>query len=207
MKGFVINLDIRKDRLERVKNEFKETYIDIERVPAIFHGDINVEQLKNRINVWNFKYLPPQKIPKVVCSSLSHQQAWKRIIKINQPSFVFEDDVAFISEKAKEIFNKTNFNILNFDLIWLNNKVTDVPGMKHENDFTVIPFDNSFKTGESYIISPSFAKVLLKNLENDLGAVDAHMNNYIKEHPVKCFQLKTPFFCQYDRQDTNIQQN
>lgn len=39
IKGYVINLDERKEKWDKIKNEFKDTNIELERFPAIKHND------------------------------------------------------------------------------------------------------------------------------------------------------------------------
>jgi len=200
MKGFVINMDTRPDRFERIVKQFEKSYISIQRVQAVVEPDLNV--FRERIHPWNFQNLKDEKIQRIVGCCLSHIKTWKQIVKLNQIAFVFEDDVCFINNASFEKFNSINFNLLDFDIIWLNDKISDKPGTF--SDFKLIPFDGSWKTTESYIITPKFAKVLLRFMENNLGAIDAHMNQFLKANQqTKAFIFK--FFCQYDRNDTNIQ--
>ena len=204
MKAFVINLDNRPDRLKIFNDTFKQ--FDITREPAVCVDKIS-PKLKKRINEWNFKYLSDKKLKGVAGCCMSHLNIWEKISKMETPMIVFEDDCTFINETVKENF-ENYFNSLvfpkDFGIIWLNGEMSDKPGKQINNDFTIIPHQDS-KTTESYIITPSFAKELYIFITNNIGAVDAHMGQYIKTTFNKSYKLNNPFFCQINRNDTDIQ--
>jgi hypothetical protein len=54
-------------------------------------------------------------------------------------------------------------------------------------------------------VTPQFAKELVFAIENNLGAVDAHMCQYTRKINKMSYKVFPPFFCQFDRKDTDIQ--
>ena len=207
MKCFVINLDRRQDRLERFTKTFGK-YFEIIKESAVDNKDLIITPaLKARINEWNFKYIP-HKVKNITACCLSHINVWKKISKMNESYvFVFEDDCTFINEMVE-----TNFNIYfdslvfpkDFGIIWMQGNIQDKPGTQTQLPFTIKKFTDD-NTAESYIITPSFAKELVYEIENNLGAVDRHMSDYTRKVHNVSFKVFPPFFCQFDRRDTDIQ--
>jgi GR25 family glycosyltransferase involved in LPS biosynthesis len=207
MKCFVINLDRRQDRLERFTKTFGK-YFEIIKESAVDNKELKITQsLKARINEWNFKYIP-HKVKNITACCLSHINVWKKISKMNEPYvFVFEDDCTFINEMVETNFN-TYFSSLvfpkDFGIIWMQGNIQDKPGTPTQLPFTIKNFTDD-NTAESYIITPSFAKELVYEIENNLGAVDRHMSDYTRKVNNVSFKVFPPFFCQFDRRDTDIQ--
>ena len=214
MKCFVINLDRRPDRLKQFTDSFNDIF-EITRESAIDNKDIEmmmntIPEFKTRINEWNFKYIP-HKVNNIVACCLSHINVWKKISKMNdsKPVFVFEDDCAFINNDVKTHFRKYFDNLVlpnDFGIIWFNGNIQDKPNTNTNPDSSFILKEyTGNNTAESYLISPSFAKELIAAIENDLGAVDEHMKLYTMKTKNKSFRLFPPFFCQFNRNDTDIQ--
>ena len=207
MKYFVINLERRQDRFEQFKNTFNK--IEITREPAVDCNELKMTPgLKKRINEWNFKYVP-HKVKNLTACCLSHLNVWRKISKLDEPAFVFEDDCTFINESVKEHFQEYFDSLIlpkDFGIIWFNGNIQDKPGKHIELPFQ-IKENKECNTTESYLLSPSFAKELIFAIEKDLGAVDNHMGTYIGKTQNKSFKVFPPFFCQFDRKDTDIQIN
>ena len=207
MKCYVINLDRRADRLKRFTDTFN-TYFEIIKESAVDNKELVITpELKNRISEWNFKYIP-HKVPNIVATCLSHINVWKKISMLDDPYvFVFEDDCTFINNDVKTNFLEY-FNSLkipeDFGILWLNGNIQDTPGKEIILQFIVKLYTED-NTAESYIVTPSFAKELINAIENDMGAVDQHMKLYTQKTTNKSFRVFPPFFCQYDRKDTDIQ--
>jgi GR25 family glycosyltransferase involved in LPS biosynthesis len=204
MKGFVINLKRRPDRLSLFNKTFEKTVITVVVVPAVDSLELNITSgLRKRINPWNLKYLPEQKMKNVVSCCLSHLKVWDIISKLDEPAFVFEDDCTFINETAKEYLLKVKLPE-DFDIIWFNGTVKDIPGTVTGTNYTFEEF-SSDSTTEGYLITPKFAKELIQGIQCDLGAADAHMKTFIKNNGKKSFKIVPPIFCQINRNDTDIQ--
>ena len=207
MKCFVINLDRRKDRLERFTKTFGKHFDEIIREPAVDSLTLRITpELKKRINPWDIQYAGP-KLKNLTATCLSHLNVWKKIRKLKEPVFVFEDDCAFINEMVEQNFTSffTSLQLPpTFGIIWFNGTVHDTPGKPIDLPFVVKEY-NSDNTAEGYFITPSFANELIYAIENDLGAVDNHMELYTKKTNGKSYRVFPPFFCQFDRRDTDIQ--
>jgi GR25 family glycosyltransferase involved in LPS biosynthesis len=209
MKAFVINLDYRTDRLKEFTKTFEKftKTVEIIREPAVCINEISPD-LKKRINEWNFKYLSDKKLKGVVGCCMSHLNVWEKISKMNDHYvFVFEDDCTFINENVKENFD-IYFNQLqlpkDFGIIWLNGEVSDKPGKKIPINFKIMEY-NDRNTTESYIITPLFAKKMIEIIKNNIGSVDEHMGQYIRKNNNLSYKVNNPFFCQINRNDTDIQ--
>ena len=205
MKGFVINLDRRPDRYTEFVKNFKDSGIEITRVSAIDSKEISFETpegilLKSRTCDWNFKFLPLQKTKNVVACCLSHQLVWKKISEMESEVYVyvFEDDCEFI----KPFDLKTVKVPKNFGIVWLNRR----PNVNYSGPFSIIQSIHSSFTTESYIITPRFAKRMLEWMTDYLGAVDAHMDQYINalKPEIVSYEASPPIFCQ-SRSPSDIQ--
>ena len=212
MKGFVINLKKRPDRLERFKNvvQYHLSSVDIEVIEAQDGQLINLKNsfiLKN-VNEWNFKYLNEKTLRGVIGCCLSHLKCYKRVIDSNENySIIFEDDCDVkksdsinINEIIKNLFIPEKFGI-----IFLN----DYDGGGHKNigieslsQYNII---TCAKTTESYIISKEFAKIMYYENIKNIGAIDEHMSQLLSKYPEYPFyELKKPLFIQHDRRDSDI---
>lgn len=90
-KIYCINLDSRKNRWDRAKEEFKKNNISVERISAIEGSKLNLE-------------FPPEIKEGAVGCSLSHLYTMKMAKQLNLNNYlVLEDDVKFI-ENFSEIF-------------------------------------------------------------------------------------------------------
>ena len=205
IKKFVINLDSRTDRLTTFTKTFEPFEVTRESavVPTL------TPDLIQRIHPWNFTHLPKKKLLGVVGCCMSHLALWKKIRKMKcDYVFVFEDDCTFITEMVKENF-ETLFSEIqlpsDFEIIWLNGEVSDTPNKRTIHPPFTVMYHPDSKTTESYIITPAFAEKLYTSIKNNIGAVDAHMGQYIKAHTSRSYKVSPPFFCQIDRSDTDIQ--
>jgi len=207
MKCFVINLDRRQDRLERFTKTFGK-YFEIIKESAVDNKELRITPaLKARINEWNLIYIP-HKVKNITACCLSHINVWKKISKMKEPYvFVFEDDCTFINKSVETNF-KTYFDSLvfpkEFGIIWLQGIIPDKPGGQSAPPYVLKEFTED-NTAEAYILTPSFAKELIFAIENDLGAVDHHISEYTRKVNKMSFKVFPPFFCQFDRRDTDIQ--
>ena len=100
-------------------------------------------------------------------------------------------------------------NILpkDFGLIWLNNNYK-FQKSKDINNNKIIKTTEQ-KTTEAYIIKPSFAKELFNYINNNLGAVDAHIRQYSefldKKEMNVIYKLINGIFCQTSKFKSDIQ--
>ena len=206
-KVFLINLKRREDRLKKFlsnKNflpEF-EVFEAIDGKELKYDNNYNLQHFNNKIleNKLTEK-INHLKVGELGCF-LSHYFIWKKIIELNNPCLVFEDD----AKPSKDFSIKLN-NILkkgipeNFDIIWIGltqhyvqNKIYDKKIKPNKNKFINDHFynyldipNNQFYT-YCYIISPNCCQKLCYDFEKSekkFPAVDHFIcskkfnNNYI----------------------------
>lgn len=205
-KGFVINLDIRPDRYEKIQLEFKQFFpsLQYERVSAINGHTIHFDSsLSQKINEWNFKYLSKYTLEGVVGCCLSHLKVWKKIIDIAHDDdhtlyWVWEDDAC--------IFLNILDNIactpipLNMQFVWFSY----VPIIKN-NSFMEWKSHPHPITTECYALTKECAKNLYSFIENNIGAIDSHMWGYFKSIDFKNAYIYCPSIVkQRDIKDSDI---
>ena len=209
MRSFVINLDRRPDRYARFLSEMSLSTCT--RVSAVDGLDIVwTDELRARVCDWNFIHIP-HIVNKVVACCLSHLAVWEMIRKLEVPyAAVFEDDACLIQGS----FDLDGLSFpKEFGLIWLNNTIQDckcAPTSAVISNVSIIPHLHVQYTTEGYIITPAFAGRLCSEIENYLGAVDAHMAQIVSKVEEESgstvgFQVWPPLICQFDRSDTDVQ--
>lgn len=214
MKGYLINLKKRPDRLENFNTNVKKFLpnIDIETIEAIDGTtlDLTDEKLRKNVNSWNFINLQEKVLRGVIGCCLSHLKCYKKIFESNDKyAIIFEDDCCFIKNQLFDAKINADFFFLNlpipekFGIIWLNDwpNIID-PIYSNEHYFLV---KGGSKTAEAYVISKEFAKILYDENINNIGAIDAHISQVYSRHPeYPCYNIKSNIFIQYDRRDSNI---
>jgi glycosyl transferase family 25 len=210
MKGYLINLEKRPDRLKNFVDNVQKFLpdIQIEKIIAVDGSflDLNDKNLKKNVNPWNFKNLREKTLRGVIGCCLSHLNCYKKIIESNDRyAIIFEDDCVFI--KNKEITSNEELKNLpipeNFGIIWLNEWKNKIDS-KFLNEYYYL-VSEGYKTTEAYIISKEFAKILYDENINNIGAIDAHIGQVYSKHPeYPCYNIKSNIFIQRDRLDSNI---
>jgi len=236
LDGYVINLRSRPDRLAGFQHRMApfRSQIRINVFPAVDGKDLDLEDIKPRVNPWNFEHLNEDRLRGVLGCALSHLSVWKIIAASEAPlAFVFEDDVAIRDPwLIRDMEHIARTLPRDSELVWLNDYAT--PGdrsvlrrLTDRLDSLSPSFErlilrvkiistpnrisfrrwpaNSLKTGEAYAISPNLAKRFFELYKDDLGACDEHMRNYTKLTGANAYEMSIPIFKQFDRSDTNIQ--
>ena len=210
MKGYVINLKKRPDRLERFQNEIGNqlTDINIEVIEAVDGStlDLTDPNLINDINEWN-KHLPLKTLKGIVGCCLSHLKCYDIISKRDDKyAIIFEDDCWFRSEQHKEKANEFIKQLVipeKFGIIFLNKWDSGVHTKKNiDKDLNII---TGVPTTEAFIINKDYAKILYDENIHDIGAIDTHMGKLIYKYPdYPTYNLVDELFIQRDRRDSNI---
>ena len=175
MKIFIINLERRKDKLDRIKERIKkiQNNEDIEIIKAVDGNNINTEYLSvNKYKV-NSKWRDnnnkrPIKLGEIGCS-LSHYKIWKRIVEEKiKFAIILEDDAVF-SDDYNEKINEITKNI-EYDMLYLGRKVFN-KNEEEVNENMVISNFSYWTIG--YVLTNNGAKKLLNsNFEKNLIPVD-----------------------------------
>ena len=168
--------------------------------------DINDDELRKRVNPWNFRYLREKTLRGVIGCCLSHLACYEALARgQSKYALIFEDDCVLVEPRSMPpgpTLPPLPAGV--FGIIFLNrwDKVppnTDAP-------LTYVPWVTG-KTAESYIISREYAKILYEYNYNNIGAIDAHMGLCYKLHPeFPHYELSNGgIFCQRNRRDSDIQ--
>lgn len=211
MKGYVINLKKRPDRLERFNSNVTNflPFISFEVIEAVdgLTLDIKDNLLIKRINEWTLKRLNPKLFRGVVGCCISHLECINRIANgEDNYAIVFEDDCVF-----KDINKQNNSNDFlknlqipeKFGVIYLNLYVK-IPTINCNNNY-LNKVISGYQTAESYIVSKDFAKIIYDENINNIGAFDAHLEISMLNNPdYPFYELKDNCFIQYNRNDSNI---
>ena len=213
MKGFVINLKRRPDRLKRfVKNvQTHLSSVDIEVIEAEDGNSIDLQDkfILENVNEWNFKFLRERTLRGIIGCCLSHLKCYKKIIDSNENyCIIFEDDcsvkksIVNLDEIIKKLVIPEKFGIIFLNDEWSEKKRKDTH-IKSLSQYNTISYE---KTTESYIVSKEFAKILYDENIKNIGAIDAHMTQLSSKYrEYTYYELKIPLFTQYNKRDTDIQ--
>jgi len=143
IKGYLINLKKRKDRLTmfKLKNAPLLSDINLEVIEAVDGKSLDIDTLCYRINLWNLRNLQDNVLRGVVGCCMSHLYVYYRIVTgQDEYAIVFEDDAKMIkldnaiktSNQVKSDKHLVNFKISNllkeipedqlssFGIMWLN---------------------------------------------------------------------------------------
>ncbi len=211
-KGYLINLERRPDRLLRFNSEPFVIDFDIEVVPAVDGQEVVVDH--SRIEQHFFRKLSEEKTKRVYACCLSHIKVLEKIYSDylstndNTPVVVFEDDCILMVDYTdfKRAWKDLVIND-NINFVWLGSsnlypKKLQI-GSYRESSIKVLQSSTDF-TAESYMIRPSYAKVLYDSMVNNIGSSDGIMLQFLEKN-FQNYCLNFPLFCQRDRSDTDIQ--
>lgn len=209
--AFVINLDNRTDRWEKIQESFKDTNIKLIRWSAVNGKNLTDDEI-SRVSTFfcnNF------------CSNgmigcyLSHYKLWNYIVENNLDNvLIFEDDA-----KPTEKFNKNIFNQIpaDYDIVYLGcfgscDKIGDtIIGFfsgkynKPYNDILHIPV--APLGTHAYILSNKGARKLITN--EKLAKVRYHVDYTLVDHiyiidpDFKMYAFKEPFVMQSSNINTS----
>lgn len=211
MKGLVINLKRRPDRLQRFIKKV-QTYLSCVDIEVIEAEDGKLIDLKNQfilenVNEWNFKFLNEKTLRGIIGCCLSHLKCYEKIINSDEKYFIiFEDDCSIknsifnLNEIIEKLVIPEKFGIifLNDDWIQKKNKKKCLSSQYNKISYA--------KTTESYIISKEYAKILYDENIKNIGAIDAHMSQLSSKYPeYPYYELINPLFIQYNKKDSDIQ--
>lgn len=176
-KTYVINLKHRKDRWNKIKDNFKDINIKLTRWDAVYGADIPDDEIK-KITTTFCNYICS---PGMIGCWLSHKKIWENIVKNNEDNVLVLEDDAIPIDDFENIFVKKWKNIpKDFDIVYLgcggscekssfiNTMLYLLFGNKDNkiiNDDVIRPY---FPLGtHAYIISNKGAKKLVNSEELD----------------------------------------
>ena len=224
MRAYVVSLARRPERLAAFQAHFAETglsrCIDAEALVAFDGSQLEIEPLKPRISAWNLANLNESRLRNIVGCALSHLDVWRRIGEQTEPMIVFEDDARLASGIDSSLVASALNNLPHdADLVWLNHynyaaragvgsrlrrKFAQLTGSKSRpGKVTFSSMPDMLTTAEAYAITPAYGRRLVSEIENDLGAIDRHLQLVNSRTASKVYQTDPPLFSQADRTDSD----
>ena len=194
-KIYVINLAKRKDRKESLLKKFKD--LDLTFIEAVDGKKLDIEQnLKDKI--FNKTFYDPAGIctKGVYGCALSHKKAWDQAIEDNVETALFlEDDVKIIEselQKYQSIYE--DLKLVEWDLVHLGKKKTEIYGINVSKHLTVPRFNSNHNGAHAYVCTKSFIKTLSDNYLPIRYAADVYLEQFYKTHNL--FTLRKSLFMQ-----------
>ncbi|KPU73184.1 uncharacterized protein Dana_GF26781 [Drosophila ananassae] len=190
---FMINLERRPERREKMEKLFDEIGLDVEHFPAVDGKELNVERVKQM----GITFMPgyedpyhhrPMTMGEIGCF-LSHYRIWVKMVQEKlKEVLILEDDIRFepyFRSNAVRVLNQAR-NVVEYDLIYFGRK-----RLKEKSEPWVADTDTLVHAGYSYwtlgyVLSYEGALKLLaaKPLEK-LIPVDEFLPVMFNRHPNK----------------------
>lgn len=203
VKLFCINLETRKDRLDRFIRLNKDKLgQEIEVIKAINGKTINLENVSDKINPLDYLTVK-NNLPGVYGCCSSHFKIFRKMITENiEYAIIMEDDLLLEENLSKVLPLINNFK---GDLLYFNYPYPKESYVKtNTKGYQLKPFDGKLHTAEMYLISKSFAQKVLNYFENNIGAFDLMLKRTIMRERCIVMCLEPPIADQFDRNDSNI---
>lgn len=166
MQILIINLPRSVERLDFQKKQFAQRKLSFQTLSAVSVDDISEQQYQQQGFCWQ---RPLRKV-ELACF-LSHKSAWEKVIELNQPCLILEDD-AVLANNSQEILEAIERKKLDtIDLINLEVRSRKKIISKYEkyeilNDkFKLFELYQDRTGAAGYILYPNGAKKLLQRLE------------------------------------------
>ena len=201
MKIFIINLPNAIGRRQFQQKQLSKLGLNYEILKAISVHDISNETFVKHYQDWQ----RPLKNTEVACY-FSHRSVWQKIIDINMPALILEDD-ALLSKRTPEVLNSLN-ELSNADLIQLEvrgrKKLNKKQGLAILSTHSLYRLYQDRTGAAGYVLWPSGAKKLLEHESlNGIGLADAHIATC---YSIKSYQVEPAAIIQLDQcNDYNVQ--
>ena len=168
MKTFVINLESRKDRLDKLAAQLDEHGFEWERFPALNGYKLTYGQVRDMgydiCKEWVDPLLNRRMTMTEIACAISHMKLWEKCVELNESILILEDDVVYIPDSNFSL-EHANGLLRSFDMVYLDHREM----MEHKK---VILSDLSIPhypyLCSSYIISPGGALKLLESRFKEL---------------------------------------
>lgn len=189
--NYIINLDSRKDRWEKMESQLKQQKenLNIERFSAIRPSWSNLDHYVSRME--------KDFLLKIITGHISHglgtigvfesQYAlWEKCATENRPIMIFEDDVTFMTNEIRKdldlILQEINHN---FDMICFfpNMVVTNITQKLKYSIRTRRPIFGAY----AYYLHPDFARKTLPKLKSFIRPFDIQVKDIYTGTDHKCY--------------------
>ena len=167
MKILIINLPASIERLHFQQKQFSKLGLVFEILPAVSITNISEQQYQQQAFGWQ---RPLRKV-ELACF-LSHKTAWEKVVELNQPCLILEDDAVLVknSREVLESIEKNKFSdidLINLEVRSRKKIVSKQPKVSLLNgQFKLFELYQERTGTGGYMIYPSGAKKLLTRLQN-----------------------------------------
>jgi GR25 family glycosyltransferase involved in LPS biosynthesis len=181
MKIFVINLELRTDRLDHVTKEL--THYQWERFNAVNGKDLTYKKIRDEgfdiFNGWIDPLLFRQLTYGEIACAMSHFKLWEKCIELDEPILILEDDIVVSSPLD---FSYLNSLINVHDIVYICHKEMREHDSLKDTDLTYPCYPY---LGSGYIIKPKTAKRLVQSsFKKNIIPIDEYLpimigNNFL----------------------------
>ena len=224
MRAYVVSLARRPERLAAFQAHLAETglleFIGLDPFVAFDGAQLDIESLKPKISPSNLSAMTEGRLRSIVGCALSHLELWRRVGAQTEPMLIFEDDARLAPGiDASMVASALNRLPGDSDMVWLNDynygaraglgyrlrrKLTGLAGeafRPRKVTFGAMP--DVLTTTEAYMVTPAYGRRLVEAIQNDMGAVDRHMQLFNSRARGRVYQADPPLFGQADRADSD----
>ena len=219
-----MSLAKRRERLAAFQAHLAETglrnYLDLEPFDAVDGSQLDLESLRPRIAPWNLEHMVEGRLRGNLGCTLSHLELWRRIGAQSEPILIMEDDARMAAGiDAQMVASALERLPKDADLVWLNDfnygsragfgsrlrrKVGQLTGADiRPRTITFGSMPDVLTTTEAYVVTPAHGRRLVSAIENDIGAVDRHVQLVNSRSRSRVYQAEPPMFGQADRADSD----
>jgi GR25 family glycosyltransferase involved in LPS biosynthesis len=192
LKVYVINLDRRQDRWERVLSNLKQSgFRNIQRVSAVDGKLIDTKDLKNIVHPGVFPHLGAIRkrhedlgsVGAVGCA-LSHYKVWSLIVESNTPAIIVEDDMLCHPYIQQSHLAQNAVSLSNFDFVLLAANIREPNLLQTPSKAQqIIPYHGLFWLLHFYYITPVGAQFMMRDFLPIQYQVDSFMSFKLKQTP------------------------
>jgi glycosyl transferase family 25 len=194
MKIFIINLPKSKERLEFQKEQMEKLELGFEIIEAVSANDLRPKSHIFEIHRWQRTLRDVE----VACYA-SHRLAWDKVIHMNRPALIIEDDALLSSEVPrllKELESYNHADIVNLE-VRNRKKFVSTRGKKINNHSKIYKLYQDRTGAAGYILWPSGAEKLLQcEYNKGIALADAHITAC---HSLNAYQIEPAAIVQLDQ--------
>lgn len=172
MNVLIIHLLGSKERLDFQRQQFARLQLNFEILPAISIANISEQQYHEQAFGWQ---RPLRKV-ELACF-LSHKTAWEKVVELNQPCLILEDD-AVLAKNSREVLENieqqqfSDIDLINLEVRSRKKIVSKQPKVSLLNgQFKLFELYQDRTGAAGYILYPSGAKKLINRLKHTAPAI------------------------------------
>lgn len=215
IQAFLINLDYRKDRLERFKRTYNLKKIKCSLVKAVDANKIDIEKLKKYNLIGDYGLNTLKKIERThhhqfntmgaIGCYMSHIKTWQKILNSNcKYGLIFEDDIEFNNYMTENIiYNYISKLPKDWDILLLSKNRVTMYNVK-DNLYKV----KKFICLHSYIVNKNSIRKIIENIIPINQQIDFKLSCLANQNILNIYlfnDLNNELFYKQYLSNTNIQ--